>query len=381
MIYLDYAATTPMSSHALNTYEDVAKNVFANTMSPHNYGTQASQLLSFCRSKLAVLLNADPNGLYFTSGGSESNHLAIEGLAKAHLYKGKHLITSLGEHSSILSTFQKLEEEGFEVTYLPRTADGHVTLAQIKTAVRPDTILVSLGHVNSEIGTIQNVKAIGGFLKGKNILFHCDTVQSFGKLAIDVQAMHITSLAISAHKIYGPKGVGVCYVNPKAAYKPLLPNVSHENGFRPGTMNLPGIASFITAAIESSQNSEKERQRVRNLRESFVAGLHKQHVPFIIEASKSDQLPHILALRIKGVEGQQIMLAANRRGLAIATGTACGTGAHHPSPTLLAMGRTESESRELIRLSFGETTTESEMKEAARLFSQAAGEVLAAAKI
>lgn len=381
MIYLDYAATTPMSSHALTTYADVAKNVFANTMSPHNFGTQASQLLSYCRGKLAALLNADPNGLYFTSGGSESNDLAIEGLAKAHLYKGKHLIASLGEHASILSTFQKLEGEGFEVTYLPRTADGHVTLDQIKAAVRADTILVCVGHVNSEIGTIQDIRAIGRFLKGKNILFHCDTVQSFGKLPIDVRAMHITSLVISAHKICGPKGVGVCYINPKAAYKPLLPNVSHEKGFRPGTVNLPGIAAFITAALESCQNMEAERARIRGLRESFIAGLREQHVPFIIEASGKDQLPHILALRIRGVEGQQIMLAANRRGLAIATGTACQTGARHPSPTLLAMGRTENEARELVRLSFGETTIESEIKEAVRLFSQAVSEVLAAAKI
>lgn len=375
MIYLDYAATTPLSANALAAYGDVARNCFANTMSLHDCGARASRLLDYCRGKVAGLLHADVNGIFFTSGGSESNDLAIEGLARAHGERGKHLIMVEGEHSSIVSVHEKLKRNGFSVTVLQRNAGGEVELETIEKAIRKNTILVSVDHVNNEVGSIQDIESIGAFLKRKNILFHCDAVQSYGKLPIDVETMHITSLAVSAHKIYGPKGVGVCYIDPKVAYHPLLPDVPHEKGVRQGTVNLPGIAAFVTASDDCYQNADKSLERIHEMRKLFIDGLRGRGIPFIIEGSNGRQLPHILALRVKGVEGQQLMLAANRLGLAIATGSACHSGFYRPSPTLLAMGRSEDEARELVRLSFGETTTREETGEAARLFAAAVTEV------
>ncbi|RYL94302.1 aminotransferase class V-fold PLP-dependent enzyme [Sporolactobacillus sp. THM7-4] len=376
MIYLDYAATTPMSDHALSTYGDVAQNYFANTMSPHDSGTRARRLLDYCRSQVADRLHADVNGIYFTSGGSESNQLAIEGLARAHADKGKHLIMVAGEHSSIVSTFEKLRREGFSVTSLPRNRDGEIEAERIERAIRNDTILVSIDHVNSEVGTIQNIEAIGNLLQKRKILLHCDAVQSYGKLPIDVVAMHVTSLSVSSHKIYGPKGVGVCYIDPNAAYLPLLPGVAHEKGIRPGTVNLPGIAAFVTASQDCYGDAKGMLQHVAHLRALFVEELKRRDIPFVIEESKRSQLPHILALRVKGAEGQQIMLEASRLGLAVATGSACSTGAHQPSGTLLSMGRTEDEARELVRISFGEKTAESEVIEAGGLFTAAVNKVM-----
>ncbi|RYM06637.1 aminotransferase class V-fold PLP-dependent enzyme [Sporolactobacillus sp. THM7-7] len=376
MIYLDYAATTPLSEHALTTYGEVSRKVFANTMSLHDDGSRASRLLELCRRNIAERLNADANGIYFTSGGSESNQLAIEGLARAHAGQGKHLIMAEGEHTSVVSTFEKLKKDGFSVTVLPRNSDGEITAKAVEKAVRKETILVSVDHVNSETGAIQNIAAIGDILRKRKILFHCDTVQSYGKLPIDVRAMHVTSLSVSSHKIYGPKGVGVCYINPKAAYQPLYPGTAHERGVRPGTVNLPGIAAFVTASQDSYEKAEKNIEYVRRLRKIFVDGLNRRKIHFVMEQAKHRQLPHILALRIKGVEGQQLMLAANRRGLAVSTGSACQAGSHRPSPTLLSMGRSEDEARELVRVSFGETTTEEEADRAARLFAEAVSETV-----
>ncbi|MCO7127860.1 IscS subfamily cysteine desulfurase [Sporolactobacillus shoreicorticis] len=381
MIYLDYAATTPMSPKALKTYADVAQHCFGNTNSLHDFGDTAARLLSSGRKQMAQYLNVEENGVFFTSGGSESNRLAIEGLAHTQKKRGHHLIYVQGQHSSVVLAFEKLRKEGYLVTQLTRNESGEVTPAMIENAIREDTILVSVDHVNNEIGSITNIKAIGDLLYRKHIAFHCDAVQSFGKLPIDAEAAHITALSASAHKIFGPKGVALCFVDPRIALRMKLPRSAEPHSIRPGTVNLPGIAAFVTASKEAIQQAEECLNRVRDMRRRFISGIRGKGLSFTIEASAQHQLPHILAIRIPGIEGQQIMLSANRRGLAVATGSACSAASRQPSPTLLSIGRSPQQARELVRLSFGETTTEEELRQAIQLFSEAALEVQSSAQI
>ncbi|TCP19123.1 cysteine desulfurase [Scopulibacillus darangshiensis] len=364
MIYLDYAATTPVSDHALKVFHDVSKRFFANTMSLHNAGTDAADLLEVCRGQLAELIHGKKEGVYFTSGGSESNQLAIEGLAKAHQHKGKHIVASPGEHASVLNTLERLENAGYKVSYLPLDENGKVTLQALEDAIREDTILAAVGHVNSEIGTIQDIEAIAPYLHDRGVLFHCDAVQSFGKLDIDVVTLKISSLSISSHKIYGPKGVGACYIDPEIPLECNLPNGTHERGFRQGTVNLPGIASFVTAAMDICRGRLEENNRIAGLRETFILGLKKASMPIEIESAIDHTIPHTLALSVKGIEGQYVMLECNRMGVAISTGTACKVGQSAPSKTMLAMGRSEDEARELVRLSFGKETTREDVERA-----------------
>ncbi|WP_028984256.1 cysteine desulfurase family protein [Sporolactobacillus terrae] len=377
MIYLDYAATTPMSSRALETYTEVAQHCFGNTNSPHDFGDAADRLLASCQKQIARHLHVEAGAIFFTSGGSDSNVLAIAGIAHARRKKGNHLIYVQGQHSSVVLAFEKLREEGFSVTELKRRTDGEVDPSTLEDALREDTILVSVDHVNNEIGSINHLNAIGKLLFNKKIAFHCDAVQSYGKLPIDAEAAHITALSASAHKIYGPKGVGLCYVDPREAFQPQLPGAPKQ-GLSPGTVNLPGISAFVTASEDAYRYAEAMLCHVNELRQRFIAGIQKKGISFLVEASAHHQLPHILALRIPGIEGQQIMLAANQRGLSIATGSACSSTAHQPSPTLRSIGRSAEEARELVRLSFGETTTEEELDQAIDLFATAVSEVQAA---
>lgn len=370
MIYLDYSATTPVSDTALDAYNKVSKDYFANTMGLHNPGTKAANLLEGCRGQLAQLIQGKTEGIYFTSGGSESNQLAIESLVRAHQHKGKHIIVSPGEHSSVMNTLEKLKGEGYVISFLPLNGQGEATLPALQEAIHEDTILVVINHVNSDVGTIQNIEDIGSYLHRKDILFHCDVVQSFGKLEIDVRKTKITSLAFSSHKIYGPKGVGGCYIDPSVPWQSPLPNITHEGGFRAGTINLPGIAGFVTAATDSSNGMGEESQRITALRSHLIDHIEEITYPIVIESPIKDGAPHILALRVPGMEGQYVMLECNRMGVAISTGTACKVGQNAPSKTLLAMGRSQDQAHELIRLSFGKQTTVEDIDKTVKVFKE-----------
>lgn len=371
MIYLDYSATTPMSKHALDVFSKVSQDVYGNTMSLHNIGTEAEHLLALCRAKLAGMTGADSEGLFFTSGGSESNALAILGLARANQKRGKRILASPGEHASVINALSLLEKEGFEVCYLPLDEKGSVTPDQLEKNIFPGTILAVIGHVNSETGVLQDIDSLGRILKSRKILFHCDAVQSFAKLPIDVSRSFVTSLSASSHKTYGPKGVGLLYIDPSAQYEALLPDGTHEKGVRQGTVNLPGIAAFTAAAEEAFSHQKEDTIQIAQLKALLIKKLLETSFPFVVE-SQNASVPHILGLRIKGMEGQYVMLECNRRQIAVATGTACKAGQQAPSRTLLAMGRTDNESRELIRLSFGKSTTAEEIKKTAEVLIEIA---------
>lgn len=371
MIYLDYAATTPISEKALDVYIQASKTYYGNAASLHDTGSYAQNVLEACREQLANLLNGNKHGIYFTSGGTESNILSITSLVNAYKKKGNHLITTKCEHASVYHLFQKLEKEGFEVTYLPVDKHGFVHPEQLTNAIKENTILAAIQHVNSEIGVVQPIEEIGEILHERNILFHCDAVQSFGKLPINLAKMKIDSLSISSHKIYGPKGVGAVYINPKCKWASQLPGTTHEHGFRPGTVNVPGIASFVTAAAEIINNMDREKQRLTELREELIVRLMSATSGrIIVEGSPTNYLPNIVGLRMIGMEGQYTMLECNRYGLAISTGSACAVGMQEPSRTMKAIGRTDEEAYSFIRLSFGKQTTKDDMIRTAEVFQK-----------
>lgn len=359
MIYLDYSATTPMSERALTTYAKVANTYFGNANSLHDYGTVALNIVQQARNVISKHIGGHSRGIYFTSGGTESNQLAILSLAKAHEKYGKHVITTKIEHPSVLNTFQLLEEHGFTVTYLPVNEYGEIELETLKKALRNDTILVSIAHANSELGTIQNIASIGALLKERNIIFHSDCVQTFGKVPIDVNKLHIDSLSISAHKIYGPKGIGACYINPKISWKPIFPNGTHEKGFRQGTLNTPAIAAFAEACEEMMETMRVEMVRLKQLQTYFLQKIDRHRI--VLEGHPTKRLPHHLCLRVKGIEGQYVMLECNRQGIAISTGSACQLGQTTAPQSMLAIGRTEREAHEMLRITFGKYTTKTDI--------------------
>jgi cysteine desulfurase len=356
MIYLDYAATTPMSDEALRIYNETAKTYFGNTSSLHDIGSSAARLLEICRKELAKLINSDENGIYFTSGGTESNVLAVRSLIQAHRHKGNHLITTATEHASLHNLFQQLEKEGYKVTYLRVNQYGTICLEDLEKAITPQTILASIHHANSEIGTIQPIREIGEILRKHGVLFHSDCVQTFGKIHVDVKKMHIDSLSISSHKIYGPKGVGAVYIDPRIKWEPCLPGATHEGGFRPGTVNVPGIASFVTAAQQIYANMASEQTRLRKLRQHFISLVKEKQLPIVIEGHSEQVLPNIIGLSVQGIEGQYTMLECNRYGIAISTGSACQVGKQAPSRTMLEIGKNKEEAKQFVRASFGKYT-------------------------
>ena len=362
MIYLDYAATTPMSEEALAVYVESAKTYFGNASSLHDVGTAANELLTICRQQIAQLIGGEEKGIYFTSGGTEANVLAIRSLAYAQRHKGKHIVTSSVEHASVHAVCAQLEQEGFSITYVPVDRYGQVDVQALEQALTDDTILVSIQHANSEIGTIQPLKQIGELLKKKQIVFHSDCVQTFGKIPIDVKQLHVDSISIASHKIYGPKGVGAVYIHPRVPWHMWLPNTTHEGGFRPGTVNVPGIASFTTAAMEAEKKREIIQQKMNELRRYFVEQINEKQLPITVFEHPTNQLPQIIGCLVHGFEGQYVMLHCNRHGIAISIGSACQVGKQAPSKTMIAIGKEADEAKQFVRLSFGVHTTKKEIE-------------------
>lgn len=361
LIYLDYAATTPMSEEAIETFVTATKNYFGNERSLHDIGSKASLLLEACRKQLAGFINASPASIYFTSGGTESNLIAIQTLLKSTKKVGKHILTTTLEHSSISNYLKVLEEQGYEVSYLPVTNSGIISLEVIENAIREDTVLGIFQHVNSEIGAIQPINEIANLFNSSNILLHCDCVQSFGKIAIDVSKYEISSISISGHKLYGPKGIGALYLNPKLTCQPIYPGTSHESGIRPGTVNVPAIASFVTSAGHIIKDQDEEQKRCHYLKNVLKSQLQDVNHLVKFEGNDGECIPNIIGLRIIGLEGQFVMLECNRHQFAISTGSACAIGMQKPSETMLAIGRDTHEAKQFFRVSIGKHTTEEDL--------------------
>lgn len=360
MKYFDYAATCPLDPEAASAFVKASTEYYGNSQSLHDIGSRASTILEGCREEIARLLGVKKEGVYFTSGGSEANFLAIQSLLSQSSKKGKHIITNIAEHSSIHSSLKMLK--GYEITELPLMDNGMIDVQEFQSAIRGDTVLACIQHVNSEIGTIQPLNEIGTVCKENGILLHSDCVQSFGKLDVKTISSFVDSLAISGHKIYGPKGIGALYVSPSIPFDSYYPNTSHERGMRPGTVNIPAIVSMVTAASKHIGNLTHHYDHMKSLRKEFLSHLMDVRDELIIHGNVDDQLPSILGLRIKGLEGQWVMLEANRKGYAISTGSACQVGQTTPSKTMLALGIDDKSAKEFIRISFGVHTTEADVQ-------------------
>jgi cysteine desulfurase len=355
MIYFDFAATTPLDPEAAEVFVQASTEFFGNSSSLHDFGGQSQDLLENCREELANLLGVNKKGLYFTSGGSEGNFLAIEALLSAPKKNGKHIIAGMAEHSSIHGVLNRLE--GYSITYLPLNSSGLIDIEELKRAITPQTILVAVQHVNSEIGTIQPIEEIAGVCREHDIHLHSDFVQSFGKIDLKKIAPLVSSFSFSGHKIYGPKGVGGVYVDPAISWSAFFPGGSHERGFRPGTVNVPAIASMTAAAQKLTSQLVQSCDRFLELRTILVQSLDPiKNFVHIYQAAPDSQLPSIIGLRISEIEGQWMMLECNRYGFAISTGSACQIGMQAPAKVTQALGLSPQEAKEFIRISFGKTT-------------------------
>lgn len=354
MHYFDYAATTPLHPKAASVYTKIAQSCYGNTTSLHEIGTEAQNIVTYCRQQLAEQLGVNAAGIYFTGGGTESNLLSILSLAKANQHKGKHIISTLGEHPSVDSALESLQEDGFTITKIPFTKGGIVNIDLLKKAITNQTILISVQHINPEIGSIQPLEKIAQLAREHGILLHSDCVQSFGKVDLKPIANIVDSLTISGHKVYGPKGIGIAYINPQHRIVPVFPGLIHEAGFRGGTLNVPAIA----ALTEAIQQDFKEVQQFKTYRHALTSKLAVYPDLFTIyEAKAAQQLPHIVGIGVSNIEGQLMMLELNRHGFAISTGSACQVGQLTSSKIMVALQIEPQKAKEFIRISFGKSTT------------------------
>ncbi|MBO1514782.1 IscS subfamily cysteine desulfurase [Metabacillus bambusae] len=367
MIYLDYAATTPMSDNALTIYMKAAKNAFGNSSSLHDIGGMAARTLQASRKLITDMIGGNEKGLYFTSGGSEANILAVQSLLNGVDLKKNHIITTQIEHSSLYTFFKSLQIRGYEVSFLKPNEQGFISIDDVTSLLQPNTGLVSVQHGNSEIGVVQPIKEIGRLLKNRGVLFHSDCVQTFGKLPINVEEIHVDAISISSHKIYGPKGIGAAYINPSVFWQPVIPGTTHESGFRPGTVDVPGAAAFATAAKDISASMHTNIEHYLKLRKEFIDLLKpcKDRITLLNE-NNENTLPNILSLLVDGIEGQYMMLECNRFGFAISTGSACQVGMQAPSRSILALGYDEQKAKQYIRISLGTQTSSEEVQSFAK---------------
>lgn len=360
MKYFDYAASCPLDQEAAEVYVKAASSYYGNSSSLHDIGDQANELLEYSRNQFARFFEVSKDGIYFTSGGSEGNYLALQTLLSGKVKKGNHIITGMAEHSSVLNTMEKLRQAGWEITMLPFDSGGRIDVKSFMDAVREDTVLASLQHANPEIGTLQPIEKIGALCREHNILFHSDCVQSFGKVDVAQIARAVDSLTISGHKFYGPKGVGAVYLNPALRWESYAPGTTHEGGFRAGTVNVPGIAAMAVAAEKAMKNLEVYEEHYHMLREEFLHSLAP--VRSWCTVYEAD-LPSTIGMRVDGLEGQLIMNEANLRGFAISTGSACQVSLEAPSKTMVALGVEGKAAKEFIRITLGRETKVKDVRE------------------
>ena len=366
-VYLDNSATTPIDREVVEAMLPYLTEKFGNASSIHFFGQEARAAVDKARHQIAGVVNARPNEIVFTSGGTEANNLAIRGLLEANEKYGRHIITSQIEHSAVKNVCQDLEKRGYEVTYLPVYDDGIVRLEDVKNAVRDDTILISLMTANNEIGTIQPVEEIGRFVRalrenGKKTWFHTDAVQAVGRLSVDVEEIGCDLLSMSAHKLYAPKGVGALYVRRGVRLHAQNIGGHQERERRGGTESVPHIVAF-GKACESAQKTLAERIiYVRNLRDKFEQGVTEKIPEIIPNGNPEKRLPHLSNISFRFIEGEGLLINLDMQGVAVSTGSACSSGSLEPSPVIRALGRNDELARGAIRFSFGKDNTEEEVE-------------------
>lgn len=369
-IYLDYAATTPVDPRVIDVMASYWSELFGNPSSLHYYGQRSRKAVEKTREIIAHALNAKTDEIYFTSGGTESNNLAVIGGARANRNKGKHIITTVIEHHSVLHAFHKLEKEGFIVTYLPVNSSGILDPKELLNAITKETILVSVMHANNEIGTIQPIKEISNILRGDSILFHVDGVQYFPHFKVDVTDLGVDLYSISSHKLYGPKGVGGVYVKNGIKLEPLFAGGGQEKGLRPGTENLSAIAGFGEAVTILEKDKGIETDRVAKLRDLLISSILLLVDGSCLNGDPVSRLPNNASISFTGLDGEALVISLDLEGVACSTGSACVSRGVELSHVLKCIGLPNEAIRSTLRFTLGRGTTLQEIEEAVKIVHQ-----------
>ena len=362
-IYMDNQATTPVDPRVLEAMLPYFTDKFGNAASRnHEFGWRAEEAVENARGQVARLINAMPKEIVFTSGATESDNLAIKGVAERYREKGNHVITQVTEHKAVLDSCKRLENQGYQVTYLPVDKEGRIALDDLRRAILPETILISAMYANNEIGVVQPIGEIGKIAKESGVLFHVDAVQAVGKIPVDVQADDVDLLSISAHKIYGPKGVGALYVrrkNPGVELSAIIDGGGHERGMRSGTLNVPGIVGLGKACELCRREMPAESERLRVLRDKLRDAIERRLEGTSINGSMVHRLPNNLNMSFSYVEGESLLMGIND--IAVSSGAACTSATLEPSHVLRALGVSEDLAHSSIRFGLGRFNTEQEV--------------------
>ncbi len=375
-VYLDNSATTPIDEKVVEAMLPFLSKKFGNASSIHFFGQEARAAIDKARHQVAELINARPNEIVFTSGGTESNNLAIRGLVEANDKYGKHIITSEIEHSAIKEVCEDLAKRGYEITYLPVYENGIVKIEDVQNAIREDTILISIMTANNEIGTIQPVSEIGKLVRklkesGKKIWFHTDAVQAVGKVPVDVEEIGCDLLSISAHKIYAPKGIGALYVRRGVRLHKQNIGGHQERERRGGTENIPYIAAFGKASELAKKDLIENSNKLQILRDKFEQGVTEIIDEIIFNGERENRLPNISNISFRFIEGEGLLINLDMQGIAVSTGSACSSGSLEPSPVIRSLGRNDELARGAIRFSFGKDNTLEDVEYALEILPKA----------
>ncbi|MBU2053587.1 MAG: cysteine desulfurase NifS [Proteobacteria bacterium] len=376
-IYMDYAATTPTDSRVVEAMLPFFGEVYGNPSSLHAFGQEARSAVEDSRARIAAFLGAEPAEIVFSSGGTESDNFALKGAACANRNKGDHIITSAVEHHAVLETCRFLEGEGFRVTYVPVDGDGTVDPASVAGAITDRTILVSIMHANNEIGTIQPVAEIGRLTREKGICFHTDAVQTFGHLPFTVDELGCDLMSASAHKLYGPKGVGLLYIRKGTRIKPFLHGGEQENGRRASTQNVPGIVGFGKAVELAGASLAEEAARLAALRDRFIRGVFDRLDGIRLNGHPRQRLPNNINISLESVEGEGMILSLDMLGIACSTGSACSSSIAETSHVLTAIGLQRGFAHGSLRFSLGRYTKESDIDAVLETLPEVAGRLRA----
>lgn len=362
VIYLDYAATTPVRQEVLEAMFPYFSRVFGNPSSLHVRGHEARVAIEEARVKIAGFIGALPNEIYFTSGGTEANNLVISGISLANRKKGDHIITSSVEHHSVLDACRSLEEAGYRLTYLSVDKYGMVDPDELDQAITDRTILISIMHANNEVGTIEPVAKIGRIAKGRGIPFHVDAVQTFGHIPVNVDDLNIDALSASAHKLYGPKGVGIAYIRKGVRLTPMLLGGEQEGHYRAGTENVPGIVGFGRAVEIASGLMRNEADAVTKMRDNLIEGCISSIEGAFLNGHPTVRLPNNVNISIEGISGEAILIALRLEGICASNGSACNSSSTEPSHVLLSMGLPYESARGALRFTIGKDTTDKDIE-------------------
>jgi len=360
-VYFDHSATTPVDSEVANVMMEYMTEKFGNPGSIHYFGREANKAVNEARANLAALIGANANEVFFTSGGTESDNLALKGVAFANRKKGNHIITTAIEHHAVLHACESLEKQGFTVTYLPVDENAMVNIEDVKKAITDKTILISVMFANNEVGTIQPIKEIGQLAREKGIYFHTDAVQAVGNYPIDVKEYNIDLLSLSGHKLYGPKGVGAIYIRKGVKIESLQQGGSQERKLRAGTENVPGIVGLGKAAEQAKLQMAERIAHVQGLRDKLIKGIQEKITDIKLNGHPETRLPGNVNISFFYIEGESLLLNLDMKGIAASSGSACTSGSLDPSHVLLAMGMTHETAHGSLRLSLGRSNTQADV--------------------